>query len=160
MPALINCSLHFTINCEHVDPSHSHRRKRSLQEVCLTQAQILPHYCTQSLQTSFIRPPTDVYANTPFGSHTPSSQTLSNTSGFLHGGKKAKPTTAEGPCLFLLNTSLAPHFHFFPREKKTHQKTESLEPTGVFPSPGYIHPPPCSLIPPGRGQRQRGQAGQ
>lgn len=53
MSGLTHCSLHFTINCEHVDPSHSHRRKRSLQEVCLTQAQILPHYCTQSLQTSF-----------------------------------------------------------------------------------------------------------
>lgn len=45
----------------------------------------------------------------------------------FYRGKNAKTTMVEGPCPFLLGTSLAPHFYLSPREK-----TKLLEPTEVF----------------------------
>lgn len=157
VPALIHCSLHFTINCAHVDPSHSRGRKRSLQEVCLTQAQSLPHYCTHSLQTSFEGHLQVFVLTLPLAPSLP--KPSARPVGFCPEARKQSPpqwrdhvSSYSTPRWPLTSTSS------LGRKKQT--KTESLEPTGVFPSPGYIHPSPCSLIPPGRGQRQRGQAGQ
>lgn len=128
--------------------------------VCLTQAQVLYHNCTQSLQTSFKGHLQMFMLTLPVAPTRPLPKPSARPVGFCTEARKQSPpqwrdhvsSYSIPPWPLTSTTSLG--------RKKQKQNAESLEPTGVFPSPGYIHPPPCGLIPPGRGKRQRGQAGQ